>query len=210
MGLEASGYEIQEAAGGREALERMVSFLPELVVLDLGMPDLDGLTVLKALREWSNVPVVVLTVRDSEEDKVRLLEAGADDYLTKPFSFAELIVRLKVARRHYLAAQEPTPYFRTGRLEINYSDHSVRFEGELLRVTATEYKLLRLLAQGQGRVVMQSRLIEEIWGTANAESAHYLRVYVGHLRKKLEGAGVLPSVIVTEPGVGYRLNVDAL
>jgi two-component system, OmpR family, KDP operon response regulator KdpE len=149
-------------------------------------------------------------VKDSDSDKVRLLEAGADDYLTKPFSLPELSARLKVAVRHYLVTQEPTPYFKSRRLEISYTDHAVRFDGKHMKLTSTEYKLLRMLAQGQGKVVTQQQLVDEIWGPQSSGTAHYLRVYIGHLRKKLETDPNQSSLIITEPGVGYRLNVDAL
>ena len=210
IGLEPNGYLIDEAATGKEGLEKVLSFKPELIILDLGLPDIDGFNVLRNLREWSKIPVVVLTVRDSESDKVRLLEAGADDYLAKPFGLPELMARLRVALRHYLATQDSIPYFKVGKLEISYTDHAVKFEDKPMKLTSIEYKLLRMLAQGQGKVVTQQQLVDETWGPQSSGTAHYLRVYIGHLRKKLERNSDQPSLIITEPGVGYRLNVDAL
>jgi two-component system KDP operon response regulator KdpE len=213
VGIEPKGYLIEEAATGHEGLEKVVQFQPEIILLDLGLPDIDGLSFLKSLREWSKLPVVVLTVRDSESDKVALLEAGADDYLTKPFGLPELMARLKVAMRHYNSTQESKPFFKAGRLEISYTDHLVIFDGQPVKLTTTEYKLLRLLAQGQGKVVTQQQLVDEIWGLTSGGTAHYLRVYIGHLRKKLEfdsQQDASSSLITTEPGVGYRLNIDAL
>ena len=207
IGLESHCYLIEEASTGKEGIEKCATFKPELVILDLGLPDLDGLEVLKTLRMWTQVPIVVLTVRDSDEDKVRLLEAGADDYLTKPFSMTELVVRLKVALRHSHAEADPMPIFKTGRLEVDFTNRLVKLDGQPVKLTLTEYNVLSLLAQARGRIVTQQYLLNEIWGPNAIDSVQYLRVYIGALRKKLELDPAAPTLIMTDPGVGYRLNV---
>jgi len=207
FGIEPHGFLIAEAESGREGLEKTISFKPDLIILDLGLPDMDGLEVLKSVRAWSKIPVIVLTVNDAEADKVALLEAGADDYLTKPFSMAELIARLKVAQRHSSALAEMSPVFKSDRLEIDMTSKSVKLDGKTIRLTSTEYDLLRVLALGHGRVVTIHHLINEVWANQGDERIHYLRVYMGHLRKKLEVDPANPNLILTEPGVGYRLKL---
>ena len=209
-GLEPIGYLIEEAATAEEGLEKVISFKPELIILDLCPPEIDGFDFLRRLGQSSKTPVMVLSMLDSDSDKVKFLEAGADDYLTKPLSIPVLSARLRVAVRHYLAPQESAPYFKSSKFEISRTDQAVKFDGKYIKLTSTEYKLLRILAQGQGRVVTQQQLVDEIWGPKGSRTAHYLRVYIGHLRKKLETDPNQPSLIFTEPGVGYRLNVEAL
>jgi len=168
---------------------------------------MSGFQVLKEIRGWSKVPVVVLTVQDSEQDKVNLLEAGADDYLTKPFGLPELNARLKVALRHSHVNAEELPTLKIGPLDFDFSRHSVKLNGEVIKLTATEYEMLRLIAQAKGRIVTGQQLLSEIWGPHSSGNQHYLRVYIGNLRKKLEVDPANPALIMTEPGVGYRLNV---
>jgi two-component system KDP operon response regulator KdpE len=202
--LEAAGYRVEEASNGQEGITQAAQRRPDVVVLDLGLPDLDGVSVLKRLREWSRVPVVVLSVRDREEDKIAALDHGADDYVTKPFSTGELLARLRVALRHAQPAPEVT-VFRTGQLEVDLTARVVKFKGKEVRLTATEYSLLRLFVQHAGKVLTHRQILREVWGPNAVEQTHYLRVYLAHLRGKLEVNPADPKVFVTEAGVGYRL-----
>lgn len=205
ISLEAEGYTYLEAENGEGGLVAAATHRPELIILDLGLPDADGATVLQRLREWSSVPVIILTVRDSESEKVTLLDAGADDYLTKPFGVPELLARVRVALRHKQSdASEPS--IRAGELEIDFADRTVLLRGETIKLTATEYELLRVLAQHAGKVVTQRQLLKDIWGPQSVEQSQYLRVYIAQLRKKLERDPGQPAYILTEPGVGYRLR----
>jgi two-component system, OmpR family, KDP operon response regulator KdpE len=204
VNLEANGYRVVEAATGQEGVTQAAQWRPDVVVLDLGLPDMDGVTVLKRLREWSRVPVVVLSVRDREEDKVAALDNGADDYVTKPFSTVELLARLRVAQRHAQPAAEVS-VFRSGQLEVDLAARLVKLRGREVRLTATEYALLRLFIQHAGKVLTHRQLLREVWGPNALEQTHYLRVYIAHLREKLEAEPSRPRLIVTEPGIGYRL-----
>jgi two-component system, OmpR family, KDP operon response regulator KdpE len=204
INLEANGYRVIEAALGQEGITQAAQWRPEVVVLDLGLPDMDGVTVLKRLREWSRVPVIVLSVRDREEDKVAALDNGADDYVTKPFSTAELLARLRVAQRRAQPAPEDS-HFRTGRLEVDLTARLVKLNEREVRLTATEYSLLRLFIQHAGKVLTHRQILREVWGPNAVEQTHYLRVYIAHLREKLEVEPSKPRLIITEPGVGYRL-----
>lgn len=204
ISLESHDYQVLEAKTGAEGVEMAAMQRPELIVLDLGLPDMGGIDVLKKIREWSAVPVIVLTVRDAESDKVSALDAGADDYLTKPFSVPELLARIRVALRH-AHPEEETPIFRSGPLEIDRSARIVRVDGEEIRLTATEYEILRLLVKYAGKVVTHSQILKEVWGPESLEHTHYLRVYVGQLRKKLRPTPNSTELIMTEPSVGYRL-----
>lgn len=206
ISLEAEGYIYLESDTGKGGMVAAATERPELVILDLGLPDVDGLTVLKTVREWSAVPIIVLTVKDAETDKVALLDAGADDYLTKPFSVPELLARIRVALRHRLpTASEPV--FRSGDLEVDLSDRSVRVQGATVRLTATEYEILRILVLHAGKVVTQRQLLKEVWGPHAVDESQYLRVYIGQLRKKIERQPSQPELLQTEAGVGYRLRV---
>jgi two-component system, OmpR family, KDP operon response regulator KdpE len=207
ISLRANGYTVQMVGTGAEGLAQAAVWRPDVVILDLGLPDMDGLTVLCRLREWSHVPVIVLTVRDSEEDKVKLLDAGADDYLTKPFSIVELLARLRAALRHAQPSPD-SPTFRSGQLEIDLGRRLVTVAGQPVKLTATEYSLLRLLVQHAGRVLTHGQLLREVWGPAYEGETQYLRVYVAQLRRKLEEDASNPKLLTTEPGVGYRLQVD--
>ena len=205
--LEAHGYRVFEAATGQDGLLEAAQRRPDVVLLDLGLPDLDGVTVLKRLREWSRVPVVVLTVRDREDDKIAALDAGADDYVTKPFSTGELLARLRVAQRHARPAEEVS-VFRNGALEVDLVARVVKFEGNEVKLTPTEYALLRLFVLHSGKVLTHRQLLREVWGPNAVEQTHYLRVYMTHLREKLEKDPSNPRLFVTEPGVGYRMLVN--
>lgn len=202
--LEANGYRVLEAATGAEGIAEAAQHPPDVVILDLGLPDMEGVAVLKRLREWSRVPVVVLSVRDREEDKIAALDNGADDYVTKPFSSGELLARLRVAQRHAAPSSETT-VFRSGQLEVDLAARVVKVKGKEVKLTATEYSLLRLFAQHAGKVLTHRQILREVWGPNYVEQTHYLRVYLAHLREKLEANPAQPELLITEPGVGYRL-----
>ena len=203
--LGANGYQVLEASTGAEAMQTASGWNPELVLLDLGLPDMDGLEVTRRLREWTAAPVIVLSARGQEGDKVRALDAGADDYLTKPFGTAELLARLRVALRHASRiAAEPEEVVRAGDLEIDLGRRRVTKSGEEVRLTVLEYKLLATLARHPGRVLTHRQLLKEVWGPNAVEQTHYLRVYMAQLRRKLEDDPARPKRLVTEPGVGYR------
>lgn len=202
--LEANGYRVFEAENGRQGLVEAASRRPDIVLLDLGLPDMEGGEVLKQLREWSRVPVVVLSVRDREEDKIAALDNGADDYVTKPFGTGELLARLRVAQRHAQPTPETT-VFRVGDLEMDLTVRVVKLKGKEVKLTATEYSLLRLFVQHAGKVLTHRQILREVWGPNALEQTHYLRVYMAHLREKLEKNPARPELFVTEPGIGYRL-----
>ncbi|MFC4770098.1 response regulator [Effusibacillus consociatus] len=202
--LQAHQYAIYEASTGEEGLGQASRIIPDLIVLDLGLPDMSGMDVLGRIREWSNAPVIVLTVKDREEDKIAALDSGADDYVTKPFGMGELVARIRVALRH-MAKSTNEPLLRIGELTIDLAQRIVELKGERIKLTPTEYDLLKVLASNAGKVVTQRQLLQQVWGSNHNESdSHYLRVYIGHLRKKLEEDSTQPKLIVTEPGIGYR------
>jgi len=201
--LEANAYRVCEAATGQEGLVQAAQCRPEVVLLDLGLPDLDGIEVLKRLREWSRVPVIILSVRDREHDKVGALDAGADDYVTKPFSSGELLARLRAALRHS-QGQGTESVFRNGALEVDLAARAVRKSGKEVKLTPTEYALLRLFVTHAGKVITHRQLLTEVWGP-NARDTQYLRVHIAHLRRKIENDPARPELIVTEPSIGYRL-----
>jgi two-component system KDP operon response regulator KdpE len=203
--LEANGYRVLEAPTGKDGIAQAAQHPPDVVILDLGLPDMEGVDVLKRLREWSRVPVVVLSVRDREEDKIAALDNGADDYVTKPFSSGELLARLRVAQRHVAPASEAT-VFRSGQLEVDLAARVVKLKGKEVRLTATEYSLLRLFVHHAGKVLTHRQILREVWGPNYVEQTHYLRVYLAHLREKLETNPAQPELLITEPGVGYRLT----
>ena len=205
--LERAGYGVVEAATGDEAITEAVRCQPDAVLLDLGLPDMDGLEVLKRLREWSQVPVLVVSVRGDEDDKISALDNGADDYVTKPFSTGEILARLRVAQRHARTPERPS-VFRSGRLRVDLSARIVRVAGRNVRLTATEYSLLRLFVQHAGKVLTHGQILREIWGTDDPERMGHLRVYMAYLREKLEANPAEPELLTTEPGVGYRLAVQ--
>lgn len=202
--LENNGFRVFDAANGQEGILQAAQCRPDVILLDLGLPDMDGVTVLKRIREWSQVPVIILSVRDRENDKVVALDAGADDYITKPFGTQELMARLRVACRHTLGPTDPV-VFRSGHLEVDLSARLVKVKGLEVRLTGTEYALLHLLVHHSGKVLTHQQILREIWGPDQLEQTHYLRVYIAHLREKLETIAAQPELIITEPGVGYRL-----
>ncbi|MDB6028942.1 MAG: Two component transcriptional regulator, winged helix family [Verrucomicrobiales bacterium] len=202
--LEANGYKVFEAATGKEGISEAAQRRPDIILLDLGLPDIEGISVLKRIREWSQVPVVILSVRESDDEKVTVLDCGADDYITKPFSTTELLARLRVALRHSQPREE-TAVFRSGDLEVDLIARSVRVKGNEVKLTATEYSLLQLFVKHAGRVLTQRQIMREVWGPNYVEQKHYLRVYMKHLREKLEETPSEPKLFTTEPGVGYRL-----
>ena len=204
--LETDGYEVREAENGALGLAEAAARSPEIILLDLGLPDLDGLEVLQRLREWSTTPVLILSVRDEEARKVAALDAGAEDYVTKPFSTAELLARLRAAQRK-LRPTDEISVFQHGDLAVDLAARLVTRAGVEIKLTATEYGLLRLLVRHGGRVLTHRHILREIWGPNSEEHRQYLRVYVTHLRKKIEPDPSAPSLIKTEPGIGYRLTL---
>ncbi len=202
--LQAHGFIVLEKTTGSDGVLAVAMERPDLVVLDLGLPDMDGTEVLQKLREWSQIPVIVLTVRDNEIETVALLDSGADDYMTKPFAIGELVARIRVALRH--AAHAPTePVLQVGDVSIDLARRVVEKEKQMVRLTPIEYDLLKVLALHAGKVMTHHQLVREVWGEQNSEAtSHYLRVYIGHLRKKLENDPTRPILILTEPGIGYR------
>ncbi|MEQ1877571.1 MAG: response regulator [Bdellovibrionia bacterium] len=204
VSLEAHKFEIALAENGANGLKLAAEFHPHLVILDLGLPDMNGLEVLKKLREWTTIPVLILTVSDDEPTKVRLLDAGADDYLSKPFGTPELLARIRVGLRHHNSV-EATPIFRSGTIEVDLNSRSVKVGDQPVKLTSTEFELLKALVRNHGKVVHQDQLLKEVWGPGAAEQSHYLRIYIGQLRKKLESNPAQPQHLITEPGIGYRI-----
>ena len=202
--LEEHGYDVVEAETGKSGLAEIATRRPDVVLLDLGLPDMSGIEILKRLREWSQVPVLILSVREAAEQKVAALDAGADDYVTKPFDTTELLARLRAIQRRGQEG-EAYAYFQTGNLAIDFSGHIVTVNGHEVKLTATEYDLLRVLALNAGKVVTHSHLLREVWGPNATEQSQYLRVYVNHLRKKIELPRSKQKLLKTESGIGYRL-----
>lgn len=206
----SEGYRAIDATTGKDGLELARTHNPDLVLLDLGLPDMDGMDVTKALREWSNRPIIVISARGQEDDKVRALDVGADDYLTKPFGTGELMARIRVALRHASRSTEERalPLLRVGELEIDLDRRQVLRAGSEVHLTPNEYKLFAYLMKHAGKVLTHRQLLKEVWGAAYASQTHYLRVYMVQLRHKLEADPARPRHLVTEPGVGYRLKTD--
>ena len=202
--LERNGYDVAEAATGDAGLDEALRRRPDAVLLDLGLPDMDGQAVLKRLREWSQVPILVVSVRGQEEDKITALDNGANDYITKPFSTGELLARLRAAQR---SSQEPATdtTFRSGPLQVDLATRTVKVKGRTVRLSATEYSLLHLFVKHAGKVLTHGQILREIWGTDDVEKTGSLRVYMAYLREKLEAKPAEPELLVTEPGIGYRL-----
>ena len=204
--LPSHGMALLEAATGREALAQAAARTPDVVLLDLGLPDLDGLEVIRRLRDWSAIPIIVLSARGLERDKVSALDAGADDYLTKPFGVDELLARLRVALRHRAASGPGATTYATGELSVDLAGHIVRLAGREIRLTPIEFKLLAVLVRHAGKVVTHRQLLLEVWGPGSTGNTHYLRVQMHGLRHKLEAVPARPRYLITEPGVGYRLR----
>ena len=204
--LESADYLVHEAETAAQGLTDAATRRPDVILLDLGLPDSDGVNVLRRLREWSQVPVIVLSVRDDEEGKVAALDAGADDYVTKPFSSAELLARLRAAQRK-TRPEEEISRFKSGDLIVDLTARVVTRAGHEVKLTATEYALLRLFVRHAGRVLTHRQILREIWGPKSEEHRQYLRVYVTHLRQKIERDPAAPELVKTEPGIGYRLEL---
>jgi len=205
--LAVHDYDVHEAPDGLSGIAAAANLRPDLALVDLGLPDLDGVEVIRRLREWATFPIIVLSVRDREADKVAALDAGADDFVTKPFGMSELLARMRAALRRVLQ-EAPSPLFRAGRLEVDLARRHVSVEGREVLLTPTEYELLRFLVMHAGRVVTHRQALKQVWGEAFAGQAHLLRVNVSNLRRKLEPEPARPRYLLTEPGVGYRLLSD--
>ncbi|GGJ87849.1 response regulator [Pseudomonas matsuisoli] len=205
ISLATQGYQIVEAANGAEGIAAAANYTPDLVILDLGLPDMDGQDVLQELRSWSNAPVLMLSVRSGEDTKVAALDLGANDFVTKPFGIQELLARVRVLLRASHANRGADPTIERGPLRIQLAKRQVRLAGEEINLTRKEYGVLALLAQHQGRIVTQQQLLRSVWGASHAHDNHYLRIVVGRLRQKLGDPPTEPTFIKTEAGVGYRL-----
>jgi two-component system KDP operon response regulator KdpE len=208
--LESHGFKVVEAVTAQEGLSLASSHQPNVILLDLGLPDMDGLEVIKHLREWTDIPIIVLTAREKEKDKIQGLDAGADDYLTKPFDIGELMARIRVAMRHLERVKqgEKEPVFETKDFKVDLSSRIVTIGGTEVHLTPHEYDLLALLVRYAGKVVTQKQMLKEIWGPAANDQTQYLRLYIHQLRQKIEPDSNRPKYIVTEPGIGYRLKYE--
>jgi two-component system KDP operon response regulator KdpE len=205
--LAGQGYRLFEATTGADGVVEVGSRQPDVVIVDLGLPDMDGLDVIRRVREWTDVPVIVLSARGQERDKVVALDAGADDYVSKPFGAGELLARIRVALRRTAGASHEADdaVFKVGELRVDLLHRQVLVNGKEIHLTPIEYKLLTMLVRHAGKVVTHQQLLREVWGPAHTEQAHYARVYMAHLRHKLEAEPARPRYLLTEPGVGYRL-----
>ncbi len=208
-GLNDQEFELIEAQSAKEGLQHIAGYNPELIILDLGLPDMDGVQLIKELRSWSDIPVIVLSARGEETTKVAALDAGANDYVTKPFSMPELLARIRVAVRLRAASKtEAPPIFESGPIRIDFAAHEVSKNGERVHLTPLEFKLLTILARNTGRVLTHKQLLSEVWGPAYLGQNHYLRIFMKALRHKLEDDPARPRILVTESGVGYRLLTE--
>lgn len=204
--LEANGYEMSSAATVADAVKRIAAEAPDIVLLDLGLADGDGKDVIRRVREWSDVPVIVLSAREREAEKIESLDLGADDYVNKPFNVGELMARMRTALRHRMQRNAETPVLRVGDLEIDAVRHRATRSGVELKLTPKEFELLSFLAKNAGRVLTHRQILTAVWGVAHTADTQYLRVYVGQLRQKIEDRADDPQIILTEPGVGYRIS----
>lgn len=208
--LGANHFRVSTAASGKDGIAQAVAQPPDVIILDLSLPDMDGIQVCEQIRAWSRIPIIVLSVRDREKDKVAALDRGADDYLTKPFGIEELLARIRVALRHAEhSIGNRQSLITAGTVTIDLARHVVTRDGEEIRLTATEFKLLSYLASNAGRVLTHQAILAQVWGFAEMDHVEYLRVYIGQLRKKLEGNPDSPQMILTEPGIGYRFRSEA-
>ena len=209
--LSSHGFRLLEAVNGEEGLTRAASYNPDLILLDLGLPDIDGLVVTKRLREWASMPIIVISARGQEADKIHALDSGADDYLTKPFGTGELLARIRVALRHSARSRQERsePILTVGELSVDLDKRSVHVAGKEVHLTPTEYKLLATLLKNAGKVLTHRQLLKEVWGPGYANNTQYLRVYMVQLRHKLELDAARPRYLVTEPGIGYRFRSDS-
>jgi two-component system, OmpR family, KDP operon response regulator KdpE len=206
--LVASNYEVEAAGTAAEATKRIATDVPDIVVLDLGLPDGDGRDVIRQVRAWSDVPIVVLSARDRETDKIEALDLGADDFVNKPFGVGELMARMRTALRHRIQRHAETPVLKVGDIEIDSVRHRVMRGGVEVKLSPKEFDLLSFLARHAGMVVTHKQILAAVWGPAHTEDTQYLRVYIGHLRQKIESNPDDPQVVVTEPGIGYRIAED--
>jgi len=204
VSLGAYGYDISEAVSGQDGISRVAIFKPDLIILDLGLPDIDGKEVIRLLREWCQTPIIILTARGQEEEKVEALDAGADDYITKPFGVSELMARIRVSLRR-TAQSEDEPVITCGDLVVDLAQRRVSVGGREVKLTPTEYDIIKVLAQHAGKVLTHKQLLKTVWGNSCNEDNHYTRVFIGQLRKKIEENPNQPRYIITESGVGYRL-----
>ncbi|WP_367155955.1 response regulator [Methylomonas sp. HYX-M1] len=207
--LGAHGFKVFDAETGKQGLVEVGVRKPDLVILDLGLPDMDGVDVIKTMRSWSSVPIIILSARSGEQQKIEALDVGADDYLTKPFGFGELLARIRVALRHAARLQEPTQdnVFITGNLKVDLANRLVSVEAREVHLTPIQYRLLMVLVKNAGKVLTHQQILNEVWGPAYRENAHYLRIYMSQLRQKLEADPTRPTFLLTESGVGYRLKI---
>jgi len=203
--LEANNYEMSSAGTVAEGIKRIASDVPDIVLLDLGLPDGDGKDVIKRAREWSDVPIIVLSARERETEKIEALDLGADDYINKPFNIGELLARMRTALRHRMQRKAEIPLLRVGNLEVDAVRHRATRGGAELKLTPKEFELLSFLARHAGRVVTHKQILTAVWGPAHTEDTQYLRVYIGQLRQKIEERPDDPRIILTEPGIGYRI-----
>lgn len=203
--FEANDYEIIAATTATEGMKRIAADAPDIVVLDLGLPDGDGKDVIRRVRDWSQVPIIILSARDREIEKIEALDAGADDFVNKPFGIGELMARVRTALRHRMQQQNETPVLTLGELEIDNVRHRVTRAGEDIRLTPKEFELLSFLVRHAGKALTHKHILTAVWGPAHTEDTQYLRVYIGHLRQKIEERPEDPRIIITEPGVGYRI-----
>jgi two-component system KDP operon response regulator KdpE len=204
--LTVQGFTVHEAADGAEALSAVLAHRPDMIILDLGLPDMDGIEVTRRLREWSQTPIIILSVREAEQDKIDALDAGADDYLTKPFGTGELLARMRVVQRRQIANTKNEPVFQSGILKVDFSRRLVSVNEKEVQLTPTEYDLLRVLVTHAGKVITHRQLLRQVWGDGY-EDMHILRVNISNLRGKVEPDPSRPTYIHTDPGVGYRLKV---
>jgi two-component system KDP operon response regulator KdpE len=204
-GFELDGFTVEEADTGANAIRKATLSPPDLLIVDLGLPDMDGSEILQRLRSWSSVPLIVLSVRSNESEKVRLLELGADDYVVKPFGMAELLARAHAALRRRVTTSTGEPVIKSGRLTIDFGARLVTIDGERVQLTPKEYRLLQVLAQHAGNVVTHQHLLKEVWGSSHMHDVHYLRIFVRKLRQKIEADATKPQILLTELGIGYRL-----
>jgi two-component system KDP operon response regulator KdpE len=203
--LAANDYEVLAAGSIAEGTKKAAADSPDIIVLDLGLPDGDGKDLIRAVRQWSDVPILVLSAREREADKIEALDLGADDFVNKPFGVGELMARIRAALRHRMQRRSETPVLKVGDIEIDNVRHRVARRGAEIKLTRKEFELLSCLARNAGRVVTHKQILSAVWGPAHAEHTQYLRVYVGHLRQKIEDDPDDPRIVLTEPGIGYRI-----
>ena len=206
--LPTEGFDLHEAESGRQGLVEIGVRRPDVVILDLGLPDMNGVDVVRELRDWSQVPVIVLSARADERDKIAALDAGADDYVTKPFAMGELLARLRVALRHAERTPDGAERFEAGHLSVDLRTRRVTLSGREIHLTPIEYRLLTTLVKHAGRVLTHRQLLKEVWGPSHVEDSHYVRIYIAQLRRKLEDDPTQPKHLLTEAGVGYRLAAE--